>query len=69
MKLTKPRNFRRNAVTGSFDQLLLATVEDNHDSCLLFIEKDLGSRTEQMVDFRHPTLLILCISLPPTVQR
>ena len=67
MKLTKPGNFRRNAVTACFDPLLLATVEDSH-ACLLFIEKDLGSRTELMVDFRH-TLLILCIAFPPTVQR
>ena len=52
MKLTKPRNFRRNAVTGSFDQLLLATVEDNHDSCLLFI---LGFHSREKAEIKMKT--------------
>ena len=48
---------------GLIDQLLLRTA---HDSCLLFIEKDLGSRTEPIGGWLTsaiiPGNLVLCMA-------
>ena len=72
MKITKPRNFRRNAVTGCFDQLPLATAEDGQSWFVFTVYWEgpgIENRTNGRLPLSYFLYFVYCFSADrPTLE-